>query len=152
MPRFLANGLVVINARVGVSSAYREFCDKNMEPFRPEVEAIALIDTGASVSCVDRGLVEKLCIRQKDSIYVSGFSGASQEYPTYDVWLKIVNRSAQTIIEDRDLRVVGTDLSTREYKVIIGMDLLHCFTLKLLHVADFVELCETPTSGEPVVG
>lgn len=152
MPRFLDNGLVSITALVGVSSAFREVCYNKLEPFRRDIQALALVDTGATTSCVDEELLKSLRITEKDSMSVSGFSGPSQKFPTYDVWLKVITRTGETIMESEDLRVIGTDLGSRDYKVIIGMDLLHCFTIQLLRETKLAELFETAPPYEISVG
>lgn len=143
MPSFLANGLSVVSANVGVSSVYREVCDNKLEPYSPDIEVSSLIDTGASISIVDINLLKKLRIHEKDSSFIQGFNGSSTEYPTFDVWLKVISRTGHLLVEIRDLRVAGANLGDYGYNAILGMDILKTFTLRFLHTSNFVDMHPT---------
>jgi len=53
----LFNGLPLVNVRVGHSDAYREQCERNLEPVPSDIQVKALLDTGASITVIDSDLV-----------------------------------------------------------------------------------------------
>jgi len=143
MPSFLDSKLAVIAVEVGVSSAFQEVCDRNMDAYSLPRQALALIDTGASVSIVDLSVINHLLIAEKERTSVCGFIGDPQEFPTYDVSLKVLNRSGEVILNESDFRVVGANLKSNGYDAIIGMDLLHSFTLRFLHQKGLADIRAT---------
>lgn len=143
MPSFLSSGLVAIKASLGASGAWREVCHGRLEPFMPDATAVALIDTGASVTVVDRSLVEHLRIHQKGSQMVRVLGSGGAHFPTYDVWLKVMDRNGSVLFDEPNHSVICADLDNEEYFAILGMDLLQSFTLRMNRPAGVVELLPT---------
>lgn len=150
MPSFLECGLVTIQATIGVSSAYRDYCAENMERHRPDKQARALIDTGAQSTIVNMDLLDGLQVSAKDETSVMGIHGNSKKHPVFDVWLKVINKSGDLLLESKDLRVVGMPLGTDSYAAILGMDVLGTFTLQFLRVAQLAHMTETVLPGEGI--
>ena len=135
--------LATIKVKLGVSSAWRQVCGNNLERCQPDSEAIALIDTGATVSIVDNAIIDRLCISSKGTKKVRGFCGPTLEYQAFDVSLKAINKHGNEIITEPDHLVIGADLNHDKYSIILGMDLLHSFTLKFLYSDGIADMEKT---------
>jgi len=135
----LQDGLPVVKVRIGHSDAWRELCDRNLEPVPPDITVNALIDTGASITVLDASLVRRLGLRDRGVCRVRGFDGsmhadpAAREYFNYDISLSIPNGEAGVVVRVADLQVVGAPLSCAAYDMLLGLDVLrHCsLTLRL---------------------
>lgn len=144
MPSFISCGLAVIQVSIGASALHRDDCARRMEAYRrPDCHVPALIDTGADTTVVDLGILEYLCLPSYDTRKVEGFDGASQDCPVYNVLLKVVTKSGAVLFEDSNFEVVGVRQNSAHYKAILGMDILHKFTLRFHRDTDFVEILPT---------
>lgn len=144
MPSFISCGLAVIEVSVGASAVYRDYCLERMEVYRrPDCQVPALVDTGADATVIDLGVLEDLCLASYDVRRVEGFNGGAQEYPVYVVRLQVRTKSGEVIFDDANFEVVGAPLKNESYQAILGMDVLHAFTLKFHRRTDFVEIVPT---------
>lgn len=86
----------------------------------PSITVRALIDTGATHSCIDEETVAqllKLIARDKQKV---GNAGGSSEQFLYDAGFKLPLPSTPIIA----LQVFGIDLKIQPYKALIGRDVL----------------------------
>lgn len=143
MPSFLSSGLVAIKVSLGASGAWREVCHSRLELFMTDVSVVALIDTGASMTVVDRSIVEHLHIHQKGSQTVRVLGSGGAHFPTYDVWLKVMNRDGAVLFDEPNHSVICAELDNEEYFAILGMDVLQSFTLRMNRPAGVVEMLPT---------
>lgn len=144
MPSFISCGLAVIEVSVGASAVYRDYCLERMEVYRrPDRQVPALIDTGADATVIDLDVLETLCLASYDVRRVQDFNGGSQEYPVFVVHLQVRTKSGEVVFDDANFEVVGAPLKSESYQAILGMDVLHAFTLKFHRQTGFVEI--TPT-------
>ncbi|MCF7788081.1 MAG: retropepsin-like domain-containing protein [Prosthecobacter sp.] len=144
MPSFISCGLAVIEISVGASAVYRDYCLERMEVYRrPDRQVPALIDTGADATVIDLDVLEALCLASYDVRRVQDFNGGSQEYPIYVVRLQVRTKSGAVIFEDANFEVVGAPLKSESYQAILGLDVLHAFTLKFHRQTGFVEIAAT---------
>jgi len=115
-----------------------------------EITVKALIDSGASVSILDDGLVEKMRLQVTGYCPITGFNSLeSTRCPNYDVgYLFIDHENESELLRIEIGQIVGQPISNERFDAIIGMDVLkHCvftvngpddsFTLEAPHA--FVE-------------
>lgn len=77
----LPDGLPVVKMRIGHSDAWRELCDRNLEPVPQDITVNALIDTGASITVLDASLVGRLGLRDRGVCRVRGLMAACMPIP-----------------------------------------------------------------------
>lgn len=142
----LQNGLPLVDVRIGHSDAFRELCERNLDPVPPDITVKALIDTGASITVIDSTLVRRLRLRDRGVCRVRGFDGnlhadpAAREYLNYDVSLAIPDGDGNPIIRVGDLQSVGAPLNCEDYQVLLGLDVLRHCILTLRFAADQMEI------------
>lgn len=90
----------------------------------PQKKVIALIDTGASSSCIDESIAKDLGLVVRDVIDVHTPSGSSKQN-LYDLGFALPNLT-QTIIP---VLAPGADLKAQPYRALIGRDILSFCTL-----------------------
>ena len=92
----------------------------------PKFKGIALIDTGASNTCINKPIADILKLHAHDKRKILTPSGESKEpKPIYDI--SIIIPLAQTIIFS--LEATGADLEKQPYSVLLGRDILSQLTL-----------------------
>ena len=142
----LIDGLPVVKVRIGHSDAWRELCDRNLEPVPPDITVNALIDTGASITVLDAALVRRLGLRDRGVCRVRGFDGslhadpATREYFNYDISLSIPGAEGGVVLRVGDLQVVGAPLSCAAYDMLLGLDVLRHCTLTLRLAESMLEI------------
>ncbi len=93
-------------------------------PFR---KALGLIDTGASMTCVDNAIAQVLSLIARDIVKVGTPNGVCDQ-GLYDASLRLpFPGSADS--SPFDIQVLGANLSGQEYQVLIGRDILSHGTL-----------------------
>jgi len=90
----------------------------------PSRKVIALIDTGASVSCIDESVAVDLGLVARDVIPVLTPSGVSMQ-KQYDLGIGLPNLT-QNIIP---VLSPGADLTNQPYRALLGRDILSYCTL-----------------------
>lgn len=100
-----------------------DFQKKN-EPI-PQKKILALIDTGASNSCIDIKIAKELELVSRDFISVLTPSGISDHF-TYDVAIMLPQ---QLQYKSFFIEVTGGDLERQPYDALIGRDILESCTL-----------------------
>lgn len=88
----------------------------------PRKKVIALIDTGASCSCIDVSVAIELNLIAHDVVPILTPSGESMQ-SVYDLGLGFPTLSSNIIA----VQAVGSDLAKQPYQSLIGRDILkHC--------------------------
>lgn len=102
-------------------------CGKPSNLYPQPVPAVALIDTGADITCLDSSLPPQLHLPVSSPLLANipgagGLRIASQ----YDVSLRIVHPTGNTLLDlvISDLIVLDVSLNTQSYQVLIGRDVL----------------------------
>lgn len=90
----------------------------------PSKKVIALIDTGATKSCINDPIAKELGLIARDVIPVQTPSGTTQQ-PIYDLGFSLPSLT-NTIIPTQAL---GADLDNQPYAALIGRDILSICTL-----------------------
>ena len=91
----------------------------------PHHRAIGLIDTGASISCIDVKIAEQMGLIARDFIPVLTPSGVSNHF-TYDITIVFPPELESKVFF---VEVTGADLSQQPFDILIGRDVLEQCTL-----------------------
>lgn len=89
------------------------------------VSGWALIDTGASVSCIDDGIAQKLKLPVVDMVKMTSASHDGTECSVYPVRLEVQGVGLNMDID----RAVGANLQSQGLIALIGRDVLQLCTL-----------------------
>jgi hypothetical protein len=102
-----------------------------------------LIDTGASSSCVDSGLIAKLGLTPTGSvnIHTPSTNGVAHSCNQYDIMLFIPGANSGTGCLIEALGVIETSLSTQGIDGLIGRDLLDRWTCVYNGSANMFTIC-----------
>lgn len=122
-----AAGGPLIDVLVGVSSFRKEALEKAGQPVPPSIPMRALIDTGASCTCVDPSIITSLGITPSGSmpIHTPSTSGAPKICNQYDIQLVLVHPKLTYTIQA--LPVIESDLAAQGIQALLGRDVLgHC--------------------------
>lgn len=143
MPSFTDRGLVVIQAKIGPDedccACYHNRCD----PPPRDIVTSALIDTGAEVCIVDLDILKALRIEPHDKRGLKGVTGETENHPVFSVWLKVCTKDGSIVINQSKQEVFGLPAENKDYRVILGMDVLRSVTLKMNHSKKMVQICPT---------
>ena len=89
----------------------------------PPVSGLALIDTGATSTCVDDGAAQTLHLPAIDVVTIASASHSSTEQNVYPISVEVVGLP----IAINAPRAIGAPLNSQGLLVLIGRDLLqHC--------------------------
>jgi predicted aspartyl protease len=89
----------------------------------PPVSGLALIDTGATSTCVDQAAAEKLQLPVIDVVNVASASHASAQQNVYPIRVEVVGLP----IAINAPRAIGAPLQSQGILVLLGRDVLqHC--------------------------
>lgn len=113
-----------LDVRIFPPKVARDRLDGAGKPM-PSVEALALIDTGATRTSIDRGIAEELGLRAHDERPVVTPSGGEVQ-PLYNVGVLIPLPPPGPVMVD--IPVLGARLAHR-HRVLIGRDILSQGTL-----------------------
>ncbi|MGV3660379.1 MAG: retroviral-like aspartic protease family protein [Prosthecobacter sp.] len=142
----LQHGLPLLDVRIGHSDAFRELCDRNLDPVLPDITVKALVDTGASITVIDSALVRRLRLRDRGVCRVRGFDGdlhadpGTREYLNYDLSLAIPGVGGGAMVRVGDLQSVGAPLNCEDYQLLLGLDVLQHCVLTLRLAEDLMEI------------
>jgi predicted aspartyl protease len=83
----------------------------------------ALIDTGATTTCIDEAIAQQLNLPAIDVISIASASHAASKQNVYPALIEVVGMA----IKFNALRAIGVPLTNQGIHVLIGRDLLqHC--------------------------
>lgn len=119
------NGLL-IDVLVGVSRSREETLKKLSKPVPEKISVRALIDTGASCTCMDSQVVKKLGLHPTGSVAVlTPSTGATpHEAYQYDVSIHIPFPHASISHGYAQIGVVEADLANQGLQALLGRDIL----------------------------
>jgi len=129
MPHFTLSGSIdgpVITTFVSVSRISREIMLAQGKAVPNSVQVRALIDTGATFTCVDSAVVARLnLVRTGTMSVLTPTTGAiPQLLPQYDVDLQFVSPTSQVLPPLEDVSVLQALLSAQGIQALIGRDIL----------------------------
>lgn len=91
----------------------------------PNFKLIGLIDTGASMTGIDKSIAQKLNLISRDCISILTPSGESDMF-TYDAGIMLPVQLGHKMFF---IEVLGSDLEKQPFDVLIGRDILESCTL-----------------------
>ena len=89
------------------------------------ISGLALIDTGATSTCIDETVAKQLKLPVVDVVTISSASHSKTEQNVYPVLIEVVGLP----IKFNTLRAIGVSLANQGLQVLIGRDLLQLCTL-----------------------
>jgi predicted aspartyl protease len=89
-------------------------------PLPQPIAGRALIDTGASATCIDEGIAKQLGLPVVDTVQVATPSHASVQQNVYPAFIEVVGSS---LVIDAP-RAIGAALAAQDLLLLIGRDLL----------------------------
>jgi hypothetical protein len=143
MQYLLGHNMPLVPVKIGISGPAKAYFDQQLDPYPPDLEVTALIDTGATVTVIDQTIVHRLRLLQRGECTVRGFdsqmhaSEHSRRYPNYDVSLTILAAQGepQPVVICPAVQVIGTDIGHDRFQILLGLDVLRHCTL-FMHLAD----------------
>lgn len=87
--------------------------------------ALALIDTGASNTCIDKDLATTLNLPVVDTVKMNSASHDAVDQPAYPVSIEIIGTPIQFGVP----KAMGANLSSQGLGLLIGRDVLSMFTM-----------------------
>ena len=121
-----SGGLIVV-ALIGVSQARRSALTAARQAIPNTVQVQALVDTGASSTCIDPSVLQQLSLTPTGTALVNTPTTGAQPAPaeTYDVSLTIYAVANQPALVQHTVPVLASDLfSAQGIHALIGRDIL----------------------------
>ena len=115
----------LIQVSISIEQHMAEQLLRQGESVPQPVAGLALLDTGASSTCIDEALAEQLGISPVDVVHVASASHAATEQNVYPVRLEVLG-SPITINAPR---AIGGPLAAQGILALIGRDVLQSCTL-----------------------
>ena len=133
----------IIIAHIGVSIPRQQAMIAAGLTAPPVVQGQFLIDSGASSSCVDAGLIAKLGLTPTGSvaIHTPSTNGVTHSCNQYDIMLFIPGMTSGTGCFIDALGIIETSLSSQGIDGLIGRDLLDRWTCVYNGTANIFTIC-----------
>ncbi|NQU82515.1 MAG: aspartyl protease family protein [Parcubacteria group bacterium] len=110
----------IIEALIGVSSVTKDILQKEQKEIPQPITARMLVDTGASVSAIKKGVADQLGLKPHGLTKIATPSHGAHECPLYDV--DILFSTHHTGI--RNVRVIESAFEGQNIDGLIGRDIL----------------------------
>lgn len=112
-----------VQVMIGLAESFAQQLLQRGEAFPTPSAGIALIDTGASVTCVDESLAQRLRLPAIDVAQMMSASHAETQQNVYPIEIEIVGAPIRINVP----RAVGASLAPQGITALIGRDFLqHC--------------------------
>jgi predicted aspartyl protease len=122
---------------VAVSQEREQHLAARNQPVPPAITGLALLDTGASSTCVDEAVAQQLGIAAVDVVTISSASHAAAQKLVHPIRLRVLG----TEIVINASRAIGVPLQPQGFIALLGRDFLERFVL----------ICNGP-AGEMTLG
>ena len=120
-------GSLLLIASVGVSAPRQAALKAAGHPIPPRVRVEALVDTGASCTCVDPSILAQLGLSPTGTVPIltPSTGGTSHAADQYDISLTITARDpSDSLVRDTIPVVAAELLSAQGFAVLLGRDIL----------------------------
>lgn len=107
---------------VGVSNGQARTLRAAGLPIPSELQLLALVDTGASQSCLDVGCVQRLALAQTGRAALLSPAGPAQQYPLHEASLIITHPQMNLALGS--LGFAAAPLALQGFEAILGRDVL----------------------------
>jgi predicted aspartyl protease len=113
----------IIQVTIGVEQNIAQQLLSQGMPLPQPVPGLALIDTGATSTCIDEDVAKQLNLPVVDVVTIASASHAETNQNVYPALIEVVGIA----IKFNALRAIGVPLTAQGLQVLIGRDLLqHC--------------------------
>jgi len=113
-----------LQVTVGISQSIAQQLVQRGEAVPAPISGLALVDTGASVTCIDDGAAQQLQLPVIDRAHMASASHAATQQNVYPVHMEISGLPVPI-----EARAMGAALTAQGLVALIGRDLLQHFTL-----------------------
>jgi hypothetical protein len=116
----------LLDILVGVSHPREEALKAASQPIPAPVPVRALIDTGASCSCLDSQIITRLALTPTGSIpgHTPSTGTTPYNFSQFDISLIIPLQSPTLIIRFACVPIIAADLASQGLQALIGRDIL----------------------------
>jgi len=112
---------LLLDVQISVSFPQLQKLQQMGSPIPKAVETVALIDTGASISCISPELANAARLVQRGVVLISGVGAEEQmSAPTYDAGMRFTSMNVMIPA----IPLVGVKLAGQRIGCLIGRDLL----------------------------
>ncbi len=115
----------LVQVTIGIEHTIAQQLLQTGQTLPPPVAGLAMIDTGASVTCVDEGVAQQLGLPAIDVVQMVSASHASTQQNVYPIRLEVVG----VPIVINVARAIGAQLAAQGIQVLIGRDIMANLTL-----------------------
>jgi len=113
----------IVQVTIGVEQNIAQQLVSQGTPLPQPVPGVALIDTGATSTCIDDAIAKQLNLPVVDVVSIASASHAETNQSVYPALIEVVGIA----IKFNALRAIGVPLANQGIQVLIGRDLLqHC--------------------------
>jgi predicted aspartyl protease len=113
----------IVQVTIGVEQNIAQQLLSQGIPLPQSVPGVALIDTGATSTCIDEAIAKQLNLPVVDVVSIASASHADAKQNVYPAMIEVVGIP----IKFNALRAIGVPLANQGIQVLIGRDLLqHC--------------------------
>ena len=115
----------IVQVTIGIEENIAQQLLTQGTPLPQPVPGVALIDTGATSTCIDEAIAQQLNLPVIDVVSIASASHAASKQNVYPALIEVVGIP----IKFNALRAIGVPLASQEIQVLIGRDLLQFCTL-----------------------
>ncbi len=115
----------VLQVTLGLEESVAAQIVQQNKPIPQPIPGLALVDTGASVTCIDNKIAEQLGLPVVDKVKMASASHDATEQNVYPVLIDFTGFKIRVNAQ----RVMGASLGNQGLAVLVGRDLLQNFTL-----------------------
>jgi len=113
----------IVQVTIGVEQNIAQQLVSQGTPLPQPVPGVALIDTGATSTCIDDAIAKQLNLPVVDVVSIASASHVETKQSVYPALIEVVGIA----IKFNALRAIGVPLANQGIQVLIGRDLLqHC--------------------------
>lgn len=113
-----------IQVKISIAEPIAQELKKQKKPVPAPVVGYALVDTGASNTCIDERAVKRLRLQPTDVVRMTSASHRSAPKKVYPIRIEMVGLPVTIEV----FRAIGSSLDAQDLVLLIGRDVLENFT------------------------
>jgi predicted aspartyl protease len=114
----------LVDIAIGVSQARAEALRKNSLPVPTPLHLRALVDTGASITCVDPSILQQLNLTPTGAIAIHTPSTGNAPHNTYQYDISLVLLHPEVQLQIGSIPVIESQLVVQGIHALVGRDIL----------------------------